>query len=134
MSDIQGMIYDLQKGQEKYDFRNKQAAKSMVIPGLNESIIREISESKREPQWMLEQRINAFKIYETWHEPNFGVDLSDVDLSKIVTYIHPRYKKATSWDDVPLEIKDTFEKLGVPQAERMALSGVGAQYDSEVVY
>jgi len=54
MSDIQGMIYDLQKGQEKYDFRNKQAAKSMVIPGLNESIIREISESKREPQWMFE--------------------------------------------------------------------------------
>ena len=134
MSDNQDIIYDLQKGQEKYDFRNKQAAKSMVIPGLNESIIREISESKSEPQWMLEQRLNAFKIYETWHEPNFGVDLSNVDLSKIVTYIHPRYKKATSWDDVPPEIKETFEKLGVPQAERLALSGVGAQYDSEVVY
>ncbi|GAB6188896.1 Fe-S cluster assembly protein SufB [Marinitoga arctica] len=135
MKDVNEINYeDLMINQSKFDFRNEAKYAYKTPPGLNEKVIREISEAKNEPKWMLEHRLQAFKIFENYHEPHFGVDIRKLDLSKIVAYMKPDAKKSASWDEVPEEIKDTFEKLGIPEAERKALAGVGAQYDSEVVY
>ncbi|UYO99712.1 Fe-S cluster assembly protein SufB [Oceanotoga sp. DSM 15011] len=125
---------DLLVDQSRFDFRNPEMYAYKSVPGLNKQIIYEISEQKQEPKWMLDLRLKSLKIFESWKDPQFGVDLKDLDLSKIVAYIKPNAKRTNSWDEVPDEIKDTFEKLGIPEAERKALAGVGAQYDSEVVY
>ncbi len=127
-------INDLIIDQTKYDFRNPEIYAFKTLPGLNEKIIHEISESKNEPKWMLEKRLESLKIFESKPLPKFGVDVSDLDLNKIIAYIKPNAERSNNWDDVPEEIKDTFEKLGIPEAERKALAGVGAQYDSEIVY
>ena len=103
--------------------------------GLTEDIIRTISERKKEPKWMLNLRLEALKIYNSKPMPRWGADLSDLDMNEIITYLHPDFKQISdSWNDIPEYIKDTFERLGIPEAERKSLSGVGAQYDSEVVY
>ncbi|RAO99446.1 Fe-S cluster assembly protein SufB [Petrotoga sp. 9PW.55.5.1] len=127
-------LEDLLIDQSKFDFRNPEKYAYKTIPGLNQKIVQEISEQKEEPKWMKELRLNSLHIFDTWRDPRFGVDVSDLDVSKIVAYIRPNTKTSTSWNDVPEEIKDTFDKLGIPEAEKKALSGVGAQYDSEVVY
>ncbi len=103
-------------------------------PGLTKEVIEEISKSKDEPAWMLEHRLKCLRIFETWHEPRFGVDIADLKVDEIVAYLKPDAQKARSWDEVPKEIKEAFEKLGIPEAERKILAGVGAQYDSETVY
>lgn len=125
---------DLLIDQSRFDFKNPERYSYKSLPGLNEKIIQEISEQKNEPKWMTQLRLKSLKIFQTWKDPQFGVDLKDLDLSKIVAYIKPNAKRSNNWDEVPDEIKDTFEKLGIPEAERKALAGVGAQYDSEVVY
>jgi Fe-S cluster assembly protein SufB len=102
--------------------------------GLTEATVREISETKDEPAWMLEYRLRAFKHFEARAMPHWGGDLTKLDFSKIVYYRKPSEREEKSWDDVPDQIKKTFERLGIPEAERKFLSGVGAQYDSEVVY
>ncbi|RLT22256.1 MAG: Fe-S cluster assembly protein SufB, partial [Candidatus Aquidulcis sp.] len=99
-----------------------------------EATVREISETKGEPAWMLEYRLRAFKHFEARAMPMWGGDLTKLDFSKIVYYRKPSEREEKSWDDVPDQIKKTFERLGIPEAERKFLSGVGAQYDSEVVY
>ncbi|HSJ33240.1 MAG TPA: Fe-S cluster assembly protein SufB [Longimicrobiales bacterium] len=105
-------------------------------PGLDEDIVREISAHKGEPEWMLEFRLKALAVYRAKPMPTWGGDLTDLDrvLDDIYYYLRPQEKMERSWDDVPQEIKDTFEKLGIPEAERKVLAGVGAQYESEMVY
>jgi len=102
--------------------------------GLDEKLIREISAMKGEPDWMLEKRLAAYKIYLAKPIPTWGGDLSPLHFEDIYYYLKPAVTEKKSWDDVPASVKETFEKIGVPQAEREMLAGVKGQYDSEVVY
>jgi Fe-S cluster assembly protein SufB len=102
--------------------------------GLTRQTVEEISRIKGEPAWMLEFRLRAYEHFLSRPMPQWGGDLNQIDLDKIVYYRKPSQGEEKSWDDVPDKIKKTFERLGIPEAERKFLSGVGAQYDSEVVY
>jgi Fe-S cluster assembly protein SufB len=102
--------------------------------GLNKKIVIEISRKKNEPDWMLEFRLKALEIFESKPLPVWGADLTDLDPEDIYYYIKPIEDQHTEWSDVPDNIKRTFEKLGIPQAEQKFLAGVGAQFDSEVIY
>ena len=102
--------------------------------GLSADIVREISRQKDEPEWMLEFRLESLQQFERKPMPTWGADLSRIDFDNIYYYIRPQDRQARSWDDVPDDIKNTFDRLGIPEAERKFLAGVGAQYDSEVVY
>ncbi|MBN2854017.1 Fe-S cluster assembly protein SufB [Patescibacteria group bacterium] len=102
--------------------------------GLDEKLIRFISKEKDEPEWMLERRLESFKIYQEKTFPNWGPDLSKLNLEAITYYAKASDKQAETWDDVPEDIKNTFNKLGIPKAEQEILAGVGAQYESTVIY
>ncbi|HAE91055.1 MAG TPA: Fe-S cluster assembly protein SufB [Tissierella sp.] len=117
-----------------YDIKNDFTYKYKSDKGLTPEIIREISREKDEPEWMTNFRLKSLEIYNSKPMPTWGVDLSELDMENIITYIKPDAAMKHSWDDVPEDIKKTFELLGLPQAERESLAGVGAQYDSEVVY
>jgi Fe-S cluster assembly protein SufB len=117
-----------------YDFVTEDKPVFKSRKGLDEDIVRQISAHKEEPAWMLEFRLKALKIFESKPMPEWGGDLDQLDLDEIYFYIRPQDRMEHSWDDVPDEIKDTFEKLGIPEAERKVLAGVGAQYESEMVY
>lgn len=117
-----------------YDIKNPNKYSIMLDKGLNEKIVREISSIKEEPEWMLEKRLEALKIYNKSENPNWGPDLSELNMDEIATYIRPKAQIESDWQDVPDEIRNTFDLLGIPEAELDYLSGVGAQYDSEVVY
>ena len=103
-------------------------------PGLSERVVREISHIKEEPEWMLKLRLTAYEQFMAKSMPNFGADLSAINFEKIHYYLRPTDKQVKSWDDVPADVKETFDRLGIPEAERGVLAGVKAQYDSEVVY
>ena len=126
------IIDDVNRG--IYDIKNKFTYRYKSEKGLTPEIIKEISKEKNEPQWMTDFRLNSLEIYNSKPIPTWGAELSDLNLDEIITYIRPDADMRNSWDDVPVDIKDTFERLGLPQAERESLAGVGAQYDSEVVY
>ena len=121
---------------EKYDFVTESEPVFRAQKGLSEEVVRQISEHKEEPEWMLDFRLKALEVYESKPMPKWGGDLSDLDavLDEIYFYVRPQDRMQHSWDDVPDEIKETFEKLGIPEAEREILAGVGAQYESEMVY
>ena len=126
VADVDRSLYDFvmpEEGYERYD------------DGLTPDIVRAISAKKDEPQWMLDLRLKAL---DTFHEmrmaDNWGPDTSGLDMDHISTYVSPKTKQARNWDEVPEDIKTTFERLGIPEAERESLAGVGAQYDSEIVY
>lgn len=102
--------------------------------GLSRKIVEEISWMKKEPAWMRDIRIRALEIFYSKKMPTWGGDLSRLNFDDMYYYVKPTDEQKRSWDDVPEEIKNTFEKIGIPQAERKFLAGVGAQYDSEVVY
>ena len=102
--------------------------------GISEGVVREISHLKEEPEWMLELRLKAFKQFEAKRNPIWGADLSAINFDKIHYYLKASDQEGKSWDDVPADVKETFERLGIPEAERDVLAGVKAQYDSEVVY
>jgi Fe-S cluster assembly protein SufB len=119
---------------EQYAFHDDITYLRETKAGLTEATVREISETKDEPAWMLEYRLRAYKHFEARAMPHWGGDLTKLDFSKIVYYRKPSEREEKSWDDVPDQIKKTFERLGIPEAERKFLAGVGAQYDSEVVY
>jgi Fe-S cluster assembly protein SufB len=106
----------------------------MLLKMIPEKIIREISKSKKEPSWMLEKRLKSLKIFNKLKMPDWGPELSKLKFDELTYFVKPGTKKARSWDDVPKDIKETFEKLGIPEAERKSLAGVGAQYESENVY
>ncbi|MDO5044563.1 MAG: Fe-S cluster assembly protein SufB [Coriobacteriia bacterium] len=117
-----------------YDNKNKFEYALKLEKGLTEEIVREISESKDEPEWMLNKRLEALEIFNKTPNPSWGPDLSAVDMNEISTYVRPKAQLESNWQEVPDEIRSTFDQLGIPEAELEMLSGVGAQYDSEVVY
>ncbi len=102
--------------------------------GLTEDIIKNISKEKNEPEWILDIRLKALKLFYELPMPTWGPDISYLDLSKIATYVKPKSKMNMSWEDVPEDIRNVFDKLGIPEAEKKGLAGVGAQFDSEMVY
>ena len=102
--------------------------------GLDEEIIRAISAQKEEPEWMLDFRLKAFAVFKKKAMPNWGADLSRIDFDEIYYYARPTEEQKRTWDDVPEDIRETFDRIGIPEAEKKFLAGVGAQYDSEVVY
>ena len=120
----------------KYDFKDESKPVFKAKKGLDESTIREISAHKGEPEWMLNFRLKAYQIYLSKPMPEWGGDLTKLDatLDDIYYYLKPQEQMERSWDDVPDDIKRTFERLGIPEAERKVLAGVGAQYESEMVY
>ncbi len=120
----------------KYGFVTKDKPVFKAQRGLNEEVVRQISAHKEEPEWMLQFRLKALEIYRSKPMPTWGGDLSQLDavLDDLYYYIKPAEQMQYSWDDVPPEIKETFERLGIPEAERRVLAGVGAQYESEMVY
>lgn len=119
----------------KYDDHNPNAKNRFVAkPGLTQDVIKKISKDKEEPEWMLAKRLKALKLCHETPMPTWGPSLEKLNLDELTYYVDPDTQIATSWDDVPQDIKDTFEKLGIPQAEREALAGVGGQYDSAGVY
>lgn len=105
-----------------------------VEKGLNSQIVTQISQQKNEPKWMLEFRLKALAIFEQKPMPSWGADLSELDPNDIYYYVRPLDEQKDSWQDIPDSIKTTFDALGIPQAEQKFLAGVGAQYDSEVIY
>ena len=122
------------KDENFYDFKNADSYDYKIKKGLSREIVEDISKRKNEPQWMLDLRLKALEIYEKLELPNWGPDLSELDMDDISTYVKPKTDIKSSWEDVPDDIKDTFNRLGIPKAEHEYLAGVGAQYDSEVVY
>ncbi|MDQ2749860.1 MAG: Fe-S cluster assembly protein SufB [Actinomycetota bacterium] len=103
--------------------------------GLSEAVVRDISDKKSEPDWMLEHRLKALSIFGKKPMPNWGSDLSGIDFDNIKYFVRSTEKQAATWDDLPADIKNTYDKLGIPEAEKQRLvSGVAAQYESEVVY
>ena len=117
-----------------YDFRNEDKDAYRLEDGLTEEIVLQISEEKNDPDWMRQLRLESLKLYNEIDFPKWGPSIEGLDIDHIATYVRKNTKMADNWDAVPEEIKDTFEKLGIPQAERKSLAGVGAQYDSELVY
>ncbi len=117
-----------------YDIKNEVRYSYKVDSGLTEDIIRSISSEKNEPEWMTEFRLKSLEIYNQLDVPTWGPDISGLDIENIVTYVKPDTDMKASWDEVPKDIKMTFDLLGIPEAEKASLAGVGAQYDSEVVY
>ena len=127
IKDIDRTLYDFKDDESRGDFfREKE--------GITEEIVRRISEEKEEPQWMLDFRLKCLKIYKETPMPVWGPDISELDMDQIASYVRHKSEMKNNWEDVPEDIKNTFERLGIPQAERLSLAGVGAQYDSEIVY
>jgi Fe-S cluster assembly protein SufB len=121
-------------GEYKYGFADRDISVYRIKRGLTPDVVREISERKGEPQWMLDFRLKALEIFYQKPMPMWGGDLSELDFNEIVYYVKPSERSSRSWDEVPEEIKRTFDKLGIPEAEQKFLAGVSAQYESEVVY
>ncbi|MCC7493768.1 MAG: Fe-S cluster assembly protein SufB [Fimbriimonadaceae bacterium] len=120
---------------ERYGFHDTRDSVFETERGLTERVVRTISEQKNEPAWMLEKRLEGLRHFHERPMPQWGGDLTGIDFDSIVYYARPSERSETSWDEVPDDIKNTFDKLGIPEAERKSLiGGVGAQYDSEVVY
>lgn len=117
-----------------YDFRYGEEGFYRNAPGLTKEIVEKLSADKNDPEWMRDFRLQCLEIYNELAVPNWGPDLSDLHIEHIATYVRPNTKMQGKWEDVPDDIKNTFEKLGIPEAERTSLAGVGAQYDSELVY
>ena len=125
VSDIDRNIYDI-KDDEKDAYR--------IEEGLTPEIVEKLSKEKNDPEWMREFRLNALKIYNELKVPEWGPSIEGLNMDEIVTYVRPNTKMSAKWSEVPEDIKNTFDRLGIPQAERESLAGVGAQYDSELVY
>ena len=125
VDDVDRSLYDVADAEEGFD---------RLDAGLSPAIVEEISRRKGEPEWMLEFRLSALEAYERIPAPTWGPSLDGLDMDRIVTYVRPNTDQRSTWDEVPDGIKGTFERLGIPEAERSYLAGVGAQYDSELVY
>ena len=118
-----------------YDFRNEEGQDTYRIEqGLTAAIVRSISQQKQDPEWMARLRLKALEIYNSLPVPDWGPSIAGLNIDNIATYVRANTDMKSSWDEVPEEIKDTFDRLGIPEAERTSLAGVGAQYDSELVY
>ncbi|PNQ06211.1 Fe-S cluster assembly protein SufB [Mesotoga sp. SC_NapDC2] len=118
----------------RFDFSSDSRYRFVSERGFREDLIIDVSKRKSEPEWMLHKRLESLRIFNSSRDPEFGVDTESLDLSRIISYLSPDADKKRSWDDVPEEIRETFDRLGIPEAERESFAGVGAQYDSEIVY
>ena len=123
-----------EKDYSKYGFHDKEDYVFKSGKGLSKELIEEISRMKKEPEWMLKFRLKSLEEYYRRPMPQWGANLNTIDFENIHYYVKPSNQSETNWDDVPAYIKDTFNKLGIPEAEQKFLGGVGAQYESEVVY
>ncbi|MDF2760340.1 MAG: FeS assembly protein SufB, partial [Thermomicrobiales bacterium] len=121
-------------GEYQYGFRDEEDYVFKSGRGLTRATVEEISAMKDEPEWMRDFRLKALEHFQKRPMPNWGADLSGIDFDDIFYYIRPAEKQGKTWEEVPEYIKNTFEKLGIPEAERKFLAGVGAQYESEVIY
>ncbi|MCH8821413.1 Fe-S cluster assembly protein SufB [Patescibacteria group bacterium] len=119
---------------EKYGFSKPEKYVFKSRKGLDEDIVKEISAIKDEPEWMLKFRLRAYEIFKSKKQPTWGADLSRINYDNIYYYLKPTEKKVSSWEELPKEIKDTYDAIGIPEAEKKYLGGVSAQYDSEVIY
>ena len=117
-----------------YDIRDKEDDAYRMQEGLTPEIIDRLSKEKGDPVWMQQFRLQSLQIYNEMPIPDWGPSIEGLDMDHIATYVRPKTDMKSDWKDVPQDIKDTFERLGIPQAERKSLAGVGAQYDSELVY
>ena len=114
LDEINRNIYDI-KNKDEYDFK--------IQKGLTKEIIEEISKQKNEPDWMLEIRLKALETYNKLELPTWGPDLSELNMDEIATYVRPKSKLNSNWEDVPEDIKNTFDRLGIPEAEKKSLAG-----------
>lgn len=122
-------------GAYEYGWHDSDSAGASAARGLNEDVVRDISAKKGEPEWMLNQRLKALNIFDKKPIPSWGADLSGIDFDQIKYYVKSTEEQAQTWDDLPVDIKATYDKLGIPEAEKQRLvAGVAAQYESEVVY
>jgi len=128
----QEQVFD--KDYSKYGFHDKEQHVFKAKKGLSKELVEQISKMKKEPEWMLKYRLTALEEFYRRPMPQWGADLNKINFDDIYYYLKPTNKQSQSWDDVPDYIKNTFDKLGIPEAEQKFLGGVGAQYDSEVVY
>ncbi len=124
---VQRELYDFKDEENEADFYR-------MDEGLTEEIVKAISEEKKDPEWMREFRLKSLELYHKIDVPDWGPPIDGLDMNRIATYVRSRSDMKGSWEEVPEDIKNAFEKLGIPQAERESLAGVGAQYDSELVY
>ena len=132
MSKIKKDNVDL--GDYKYGFSMPERSVRKTKTGLDAGVVSEISGIKKEPEWMLDFRLRSYELFKSKPMPNWGADLSGIDFDAITYYLKATDKQSRSWEDLPQEIKDTYDRIGVPEAEKKFLAGVSAQYESEVVY
>ena len=122
-------------GNYEFGWSDKDTAGASAKRGISTDVVCDISGKKSEPQWMLDMRLKGYDYFTRKPMPNFGADLSGIDFDNIKYFVRSTEKQAQSWEDLPEDIKNTYERLGIPEAERSRLvSGVAAQYESEVVY
>ncbi|MGO1525193.1 MAG: Fe-S cluster assembly protein SufB, partial [Corynebacterium variabile] len=122
-------------GAYEYGWHDSDLAGETAERGLSEDVVRMISAKKNEPEWMLERRLKALDTFERKPMPTWGADLDDIDFDDFKYFVRSTEKQATSWEELPEDIKNTYDKLGIPEAEKQRLvAGVAAQYESEVVY
>ena len=134
MAKDRAIVEDIDRSLYDFRYEEKEGEFYKIKEGLTEDIVLEISEKKNDPEWMRDFRLKSLEIYHKSEMPNWGPDISGLNVDNIVTYVKPNTEMSQSWEEVPEDIKSTFEKLGIPEAERKSLAGVGAQYDSELVY
>ena len=134
MAKDRAIVEDIDRSLYDFRYEEKDGEFYKIKEGLTEDIVLEISEKKNDPKWMRDFRLKSLEIYHKAEMPNWGPDISGLNVDNIVTYVKPNTEMSQSWEEVPEDIKNTFEKLGIPEAERKSLAGVGAQYDSELVY
>jgi len=125
--DIDRSVYDIKDVENEQDFYRME-------DGFTEDIVMKISEEKHDPEWMIKFRLDCLKLYNSLDMPPWGPDTDELDMNLISSYVRSKSDMKGKWEDVPEDIKNTFERLGIPEAERESLAGVGAQYDSELVY
>src|ERR1700712_1616307 len=122
-------------GQYEFGWSDSDAAGASARRGVNEEVVTDISNLKHEPEWMLKNRLKGLALFGRKPMPTWGADLSGIDFDNIKYFVRSTEKQAQTWDDLPADIKNTYDKLGIPEAEKARLvSGVAAQYESEVVY
>ena len=134
MNDEKTLVGDI--NHSFYDFRYEETENDYyrIENGLTADIVKKLSKEKGDPEWMREFRLKSLEIYNQLRVPEWGPSIDGLNIENIATYVRPNVKMQGDWDSVPQDIKDTFEKLGIPEAERKSLAGVGAQFDSELVY
>ena len=134
MADLKEKTYVEDVDRSVYDIRDAENDAYRMESGLTPEIVEKLSTEKDDPVWMQQFRLESLQIYNEMKIPNWGPSIEGLDMDHIATYVRPNTKMRNDWKDVPEDIKETFERLGIPQAERKSLAGVGAQYDSELVY